>query len=102
MEAGLPPRPSPSNLVYLGIKWKRPLSVATRPGLRHRPALRETPQHSKHPLRDDFLERRIGGRHSLRLHDSGPAPGQQVLAAEADAGPDEAMKQARAGEPDSF
>ena len=37
--------------------------------LYHGPALRKTPQHGQRPVRDDLLERRIAGGHSLRLHD---------------------------------
>jgi hypothetical protein len=49
----------------------RPLGVAACAVLYHGPAFREPPQHGKHPLRDDFLERCIAGRHSLCLHDGG-------------------------------
>jgi hypothetical protein len=48
-----------------------PLSVPAGPGLRDCPSLRETPQHSKRSHRDDFLKRRIVGRHFFRLHDGG-------------------------------
>jgi hypothetical protein len=39
--------------------------------LYHCPALHKPPQYGKRPIRDDFLERRITGLHSLRLHDGG-------------------------------
>jgi hypothetical protein len=48
---------------------KRQLGVAACAVLYHDPALRETSQYRQRPVRDDFLERRIAGRHSLRLHD---------------------------------
>jgi hypothetical protein len=33
--------------------------------------LREPAEHSKRPIRNEFLERRIAWRHFLRLHDGG-------------------------------
>ena len=39
------------------------------PYFNHGPTLRKTPQHRQRPVRDDLLERRIAGRHALRLHD---------------------------------
>jgi hypothetical protein len=48
------------------ISHKSPFSVTACPELYRCPALRETPQHGKRPIRDDFLERRIAGKHSLR------------------------------------
>jgi hypothetical protein len=47
------------------------MGVAACAGLRHDSALRETPQHGKRPHHNEFLERRIIGWHSIRLHDGG-------------------------------
>jgi len=53
------------------IYCHRPFGVSACAVLYRRAALRETPKHGKRPRRDDFLERRIAGRHALRLHDGG-------------------------------
>jgi hypothetical protein len=50
---------------------QRPLSISACAMLYRRPALREPPQHGERPRRDDCLERRIAGGHSLCLHDGG-------------------------------
>jgi hypothetical protein len=48
-----------------------PFGIPASPGFHRCPSLRKPPQHSKHSRRDDFLERRIVGRHFLRPHDGG-------------------------------
>jgi hypothetical protein len=48
-----------------------PFDVPACAVLYRSPALRKTSQHGKRSIHDDFLEGRIAGRHSLRLHDGG-------------------------------
>ena len=52
------------------MHW-RPSGIAACAVLYHCSPFREAPQHGKRPRRDDPLERRIIGRHSLRLHNGG-------------------------------
>jgi hypothetical protein len=47
---------------------EHPFGVSACAVLSHGPALREPPQHGKRAVRNEFLERRVAGRHSFFLH----------------------------------